>query len=82
MEKPKKGKIDTLIGGYIFPFIRYLILTELNLLSFGIENKQKNSLILHHFASIKSIANIKKNKENKSKLVFTFNDSTKQVIRD
>jgi hypothetical protein len=58
---------------------RYLVVTESFFLIFAVLDKKTNSVKLISFANIKSIANIKKNKESPNTLVFTFHDKSKKV---
>lgn len=56
-----------------------MVVTESFFLIFGVQDKKQNSVKLISFANIKSIANIKKNKDDPHTLVFTFHDKSKKV---
>jgi len=57
---------------------RYLAISESFFLSFAIQDKKTNCVKLLFNAPIKSIMNIKKNKDNNSTLVFSFHDKNKK----
>lgn len=58
---------------------RYLVVTQMNILTFEPINKNKNIVKLISWASLQSLLSIKRKKDDDTALILTWKDNTRRV---
>lgn len=58
---------------------RYLVVTQMNILTFEPINKNKNIVKLVSWASLQSLLSIKRKKDDDTTLILTWKDNTRRV---